>query len=306
MPRLSEPLDPETSPVARFAWELRSLRDRMGTSAPTVDEISAREDVPRSTLYAALSGNRLPRREVVAAIARQWGGDESDWLARRSAVERLANTTPVPERHDSGLGPESIDILRAAGDREPFDAGTVLMKAGEPADGVMLLEHGVVKVVASTHSGLAAVLGLRGAGDLIGEMAALNGSPRTASVLAMTPVSVYRVDTDRFTELLQRHPEMMLELLRIISGRLNAATHQQLDLATGASGRVLSYLRMLGERHGSRLPDGSLKIAKFLTQQELASTLGISNASVARALRNLRATGAVTIHRDEILVHPQG
>jgi CRP/FNR family transcriptional regulator, cyclic AMP receptor protein len=306
MPRLSEPLDPEASPVAQFAWKLRSLRDQMGTSAPSVDEISSREDIPRSTLYAALSGHRLPRREVVAAIARQWGGDESDWLARRSEVERHASTTPVPEQHDSGLSPESVDILRAAGVRETFDAGTALMKAGEPADGVMLLEHGVAKVVASTRSGLAAVLGLRGAGDLVGEMAALNGSPRTASVLAMTPVSVSRIDTDGFTDLLHRHPEMMLELLRIMSGRLHAATHQQLDLATGASGRVLSYLRMLGERHGSRLPDGSLKVAKFLTQQELASTLGISNASVARALRDLRTTGAVTINRDEILVHPQG
>jgi CRP-like cAMP-binding protein len=55
---------------------------------------------------------------------------------------------------------------------------------------------------------------------------------------------------------------------------------------------------------GSRLPDGALKVAKFLTQQELASTLGISNASVARALRNLRTTGAVTVHSSEILIHP--
>jgi DNA-binding transcriptional regulator LsrR (DeoR family) len=62
---------------------------------------------------------------------------------------------------------------------------------------------------------------------------------------------------------------------------------------------------MLGELHGSLLPDGSLKVAKLLTQQELASTLGISNASVARALRDLRTTGAVTIRQNEILIHPQ-
>jgi CRP/FNR family transcriptional regulator, cyclic AMP receptor protein len=305
MPRLSEPADPETSPVARFAWELRSLREQMGMSAPTVDEISARANIPRSTLYAALSGHRLPRREVVAVLARQWGGDETAWLERRSEVERLANTKPMPEQHNSDLSQESIRALRAAGVSETFDAGTVLMKAGEAADGVMLLEHGVVKVVATTPSGLAAVLGLRGAGDLIGEMAAINGDRRTATVVAMTPATVSRIDTVTFTELLHRHPKMMLELLRVISGRLDAATRQQLDLAIGTSGRVLSYLRMLGERHGSRLPDGSLKVPKFLTQQELASTLGISNASATRALRNLRTTGSVTIRRNEILIHPQ-
>lgn len=307
MPRLSEPADPETSPLGRFAWELRSLRDRMGISAPTVDEICAREDLPRSTLYAALSGHRLPRREVVAALARHWGGDESDWLERRSELERrLANVNPVPGQRDSGFSQENLRALRAAGARASFDARMVLMRSGEAADGVMLLEHGVVKVVAATSSGLEAVVGLRGPGDLIGEMAVLNGKRRTASVVAMTPVTVSRIDDGAFVELLHRRPTMMLELLRITSSRLDAATSQQLDLAMGASGRVLSYLRMLGERHGSVLPDGSLKVPKFLTQHELASTLGISPASVARALRDLRAADAVSIRRNEILVHPQG
>jgi CRP/FNR family transcriptional regulator, cyclic AMP receptor protein len=180
------------------------------------------------------------------------------------------------------------------------------MRTGEEADGVMLIEQGVVKVVATTASGPQAILGLRGPGDLIGEIAVLNGKRRTASVIAATPVTLSRIDAASFTDLLLQHPRMMLELLRVITSRLDAATSQQLDLSTGASGRVLSYLRMLGELHGSLLPDGSLKVAKLLTQQELASTLGISNASVARALRDLRATGAVTIRKNEILIHPQG
>jgi TPR repeat protein len=85
--RRSMPADPASGPVAAFAHELRALRDAMGAAAPTVDEISERKKVPRSTLYAALDGNRLPRREVVAALVRSWGGDEVTWMAKRSAVE---------------------------------------------------------------------------------------------------------------------------------------------------------------------------------------------------------------------------
>lgn len=87
MTRRSAPLDPASGPIAVFAQELRSLRDDMGAQALTLDEIQQRENLPRSTLYAALEGKRLPRREVVAALARSWGGDETTWLAKRSAVE---------------------------------------------------------------------------------------------------------------------------------------------------------------------------------------------------------------------------
>jgi hypothetical protein len=73
--------------VAQLAAQLRELRDQMGEGAPTVDQISAREGVPRSTLYAALKGSRLPSRDVLSALVRSWGGDVAEWLAKRSAIE---------------------------------------------------------------------------------------------------------------------------------------------------------------------------------------------------------------------------
>jgi transcriptional regulator with XRE-family HTH domain len=79
-------VDPASS-LGVFALELRSLRDRLGVDAPGIDDISVRENIPRSTLYAALRGARLPSRKVVAALARAWGADEATWLAKRNAVE---------------------------------------------------------------------------------------------------------------------------------------------------------------------------------------------------------------------------
>src|SRR4051794_34896851 len=76
-----------TNPLASLSQALRDLRDSAGPDAPPVAEVAERSGLPRSTLYAALRGNRLPSREVVAALARAWGGDESDWLRARSAAE---------------------------------------------------------------------------------------------------------------------------------------------------------------------------------------------------------------------------
>lgn len=78
---------PANGPLAEFAAELRALRATLGRNAPTVDQISANEQIPRSTLYAALRGTRLPSRETVGAFARAWGGDEAEWLAKRIALE---------------------------------------------------------------------------------------------------------------------------------------------------------------------------------------------------------------------------
>ena len=93
MARRPVALDSATGPLAAFAQELRSLRDRRGSSAPSVDEVSRREHIPRSTLYAALRGERLPSRRVISALARSWGGAEgsgSPSAARSSRPSRVA------------------------------------------------------------------------------------------------------------------------------------------------------------------------------------------------------------------------
>lgn len=87
MPRRLTRLDSTDGPLARFALELRALRDAAGFAAPTVDQIAARSHIPRSTLYAALRGRRVPTRPVLGALVTAWGGDPAEWLMKRTATE---------------------------------------------------------------------------------------------------------------------------------------------------------------------------------------------------------------------------
>lgn len=87
MPRRPTPLRPDDGPRARFALALRALRDQRGAAAPSIDQISVQQRVPRSTLYAALRGDRIPTRDVLAIIVNAWDGDEAEWMARRSQTE---------------------------------------------------------------------------------------------------------------------------------------------------------------------------------------------------------------------------
>jgi hypothetical protein len=112
MPRRPRHVAREVGPVAQFAAELRELRDHMGDNAPTIDQISIREGVPRSTLYAALKGARLPNRDVVAALVRSWGGDVAEWLTKRSAVElEPAERPPARTLPMFDDNPTQVDLL---------------------------------------------------------------------------------------------------------------------------------------------------------------------------------------------------
>ncbi|MFE9284785.1 helix-turn-helix domain-containing protein [Streptomyces olivaceus] len=73
MPRRPSHLAQDDGPLARFALELRALRDAAGFDAPSVDQIAARTNIPRSTLFAALRGQRLPTRPVLGALVTAWG-----------------------------------------------------------------------------------------------------------------------------------------------------------------------------------------------------------------------------------------
>jgi AcrR family transcriptional regulator len=112
VPRPQNPLNADGGPLAKFALELRALRDGCGSAAATIDDIADREKIPRSTLYAALSGKRVPTRDVLAALVKHWNGDDAEWMARRSAAEaamtvvRRSRPAPAHPTSQHAAGPQ--------------------------------------------------------------------------------------------------------------------------------------------------------------------------------------------------------
>ncbi|MFJ6861513.1 hypothetical protein [Streptomyces werraensis] len=109
-----------------FAIKLRQLRAEAGFDAKTIDAIAAENYMPRSTLYAAMSGRRLPTVPVLAALVRAWGGNETEWLMLRldteNALERLrlaAQQAKGVREETARLGDESgeVSMDRAMPDR---------------------------------------------------------------------------------------------------------------------------------------------------------------------------------------------
>lgn len=182
-----------------------------------------------------------------------------------------------------------------------------LFSEGEPSDHIAILLVGVVKITASTANGREALLGLRGAGEIVGEIAALYGSPRSATVRALDQVTARLVPASAFVSGLRRHPDALFGLLHAVVGRLRESDRRRLEFAgSDVRERVARLLAELAGTHGEHAADGSVTIGLPLSQSEIAGATGASREAVAKALRTLRTCGAVATSRQRITVLDRG
>jgi CRP/FNR family transcriptional regulator, cyclic AMP receptor protein len=118
--------------------------------------------------------------------------------------------------------------------------------------GAVMVLCGRVKVVGIGGYGSEAIVAVRGPGDLLGELAAIDGGPRSATVTTIEPVEVLLVAHSTFSAFLERRPHVALVMLRLVVERLRYADAQQAQFAThDVLARVSQRLLELADRFGS-------------------------------------------------------
>jgi CRP-like cAMP-binding protein len=193
--------------------------------------------------------------------------------------------------------------LEAIANRQTAGRGDVILARGEVADRVVILESGRVKVAVSTSSGREAVLTFRGPGALMGELALVDESPRSATVTAVEPVDLMVVAASSFRGYLASHPDVALVMLATLSSRLRESDRHLAEFAaTDTLGRVCARLVELCETQGDLDTADGVRITLPITQEELAGWIGASIESTAKSLRSLRSLGWVGTGRRAIEV----
>jgi CRP-like cAMP-binding protein len=204
------------------------------------------------------------------------------------------------------LGSRDAEELMQQLRRRTVRKSEPILRAGAAGDDVVLVLSGHVKLVAYGADKREVVLAIRGRGELIGEMAALAGQRRTATVVAVDDVEVGYLAADELKAFLAGHPDVALVLIRMLVRRLSEADRDRVDLATQDSvGMVAKRLLELAADHGTRVGAGTL-IEFALTQDELASWTGATRETVSRALRLMRRLGWITTdHRSITVLDPE-
>ena len=201
------------------------------------------------------------------------------------------------------LDAQDAEELRRCARLRSFARGRALFHEGEASTHVLVLTRGRVKVSMTTEDGREAVIGFRGPGDLIGELSALDGRPRSATVGALEPTEALAVALPDFTRFLEARPRVAAMLLRLLAARLRQADLQRLEFASyGSVGRLARGLATLCRRYGERVGSAAFAITLPITQEELAGWTGSSRESVAKGLHMLRDLGLVDTQRRRIVV----
>jgi CRP-like cAMP-binding protein len=200
------------------------------------------------------------------------------------------------------LTPQEADALRARAVFRHFARGATIMHQGEEPGRVVVIERGRAKVTVVTEDGNEVVLAFREPGDMLGELSALGGSRRVATVRAVDDLDALAIGAKDFDAFLEAQPRVALVILRVVIERLRDADHAQVEFAAHHTlSRVSSRLVELSERFGEPCDDGVL-ITLPISQEELASWSGASREATSKALRDLRELGAVETRRRNITV----
>jgi CRP/FNR family cyclic AMP-dependent transcriptional regulator len=199
------------------------------------------------------------------------------------------------------LDPVERVELEALGTVRRYARGDVLFHEGDDAGAVFVLLDGRVKA-AQVSEGREVILAFPGPGELLGELAAIDGRPRSGTVRAIDDVQALVIPGSAFRGFLERRPRMALVLLRSVVARLRESDRQLVDYAVNdVVVRVAGRLVELCDRFGAER-DGAVDTGLAITQDELASWAGASREAVAKAMGILRTLGWVQTERRRVVV----
>ncbi len=190
---------------------------------------------------------------------------------------------------------ELEDLLSRAS-VQPVKAGATILAQGEEGDSLVILLAGDARVCMVAANGREIVLDYVGPGAVLGEIALLDGEPRTASVNALGPVRLLRLSRPAFEAFIERHPRLAIRMMRVMARRLRQANDTiENDRAFASGPRLARYLK--------RLTDGdATKLRHDLSQSELGNFVGISREHVNRQLAAWADAGVIALDQGRITV----
>lgn len=183
-----------------------------------------------------------------------------------------------------------------------FKAGTVLFRENEIGTTFYLVVSGAIKIYTSSKHGEDKIMSLLTSGDSFGELALLDGKPRSATAQAIEDTRVISLAAKPFQQLLQEHFDINLSILKQLSARLRETNQQVQDLTyMDARQRVVKNLIKLANDHGSR--NGHIiHIQIKLNYNELSQLAGVSKTLVFQVLGDLQTKRILTVSGDQFLL----
>jgi CRP/FNR family transcriptional regulator, cyclic AMP receptor protein len=200
----------------------------------------------------------------------------------------------------AGLAPESLDHLADRLHHRRYQPGEVIFSQGEAGSELLILQAGEIKISQRSPTNEEIILSLLRAGDTFGELALLDGLPRSANAIATAESEVLGLHRDAFTSLLDQEPEALRAVLKALAAVIRGMNVKIQDVTMlDVHGRIAKVLLEMADRYGRPVPEG-IRIDRPLTADELAALTGLHRVEVARWLREYQYDDQLRIENDYI------
>lgn len=197
-----------------------------------------------------------------------------------------------------GLSPDERKGLVAQARIRNFSAGETIFLMGASGDSMMAVLTGTVRISVPSPEGKEIVLAILQPGELLGEIALLDGKDRTADARAMSDCSLAILERRAVLAFLEKHPSGCLGLIEVLCGRLRQTDQQIaeivfLDLPTRLAKTILRMATVARGPSGTRID---------LSQRELGNLVGATRESINKCLREWQRNGIVRVEENEIVI----
>lgn len=198
----------------------------------------------------------------------------------------------------SGLDERELERLSKAAMRRRAARGEQVVRAGEDAETLIVLLTGRAKVTNFDEEGREIILAWLSPGEFFGEMGLIDGSPRSANVVAVEPCELLILGKQEFQRCMQDNFQVMQKLMQILVRRLREADRNIESLALlDVYGRVARLLLDMSEEES-----GKRVVRQKISKQDMARMIGASREMVSKVMRDLEVGGYIISEGDRITI----
>ena len=202
-----------------------------------------------------------------------------------------------------GLSDLVLETIAADFTRREFKAGKAIFFQGDPGQMLYLVESGQVRIFVNGFNGQETSVVLYGRpGEIFGELAIIDGLPRSASAVAVMDTVVHTLSRERFQDFMRRWPQLALNFMQTLTKKVRYNTKQVDSLASmDVARRLARKLLELGQNYGTAEAQG-VRLNTALTQSDLASLIGATRESTNKFLRQFRDNGLISLTNGQTII----
>lgn len=194
----------------------------------------------------------------------------------------------------SDLGVEAIDRIAALCHTQQLSEGEMLFQKGDDGDALYGIRRGQVRIETGAADGTRLTLNFLGPGDLFGEVAVMDGEPRTADAAAAEATELFVLRREDFLGYLAREPQVAIKIIRLLCQRIRwMSERMEESVLQPLPVRLARRLCALASDFGSEV---------HISQEQLGVFVGAARESVNRQLQLWRKDGIVDLQRGRILL----